>query len=197
MFPEKQNRYWDTIGFALLLMWFAYFQGLMAVAVILFASSIHELGHLTVLWLAGSRMKRFSLAVDGMEIRADSLRLSYPWEMAAVLAGPVANLAAGGILGAVGSTVQWSAAAAGACWVLGIFNLLPAAPLDGWRILQLLFGWRWGPQGERAAAICGGIGASLVAALLLILMYFSGGNLWLLPAVVSSALSGTKVLCED
>ena len=45
-------------------------------------------------------------------------------------------------------------------------------------------------------AVCG-IGAYLVAVLLLVLMYFSNGNLWLLPAAVSAALSGTKVLCED
>ena len=193
MFPETLKKHWNTIGFVLLLMWFAYFQGITALAVILFAAAIHELGHLMVLWVVGGSAQRFSLSADGMAIRSDSLRLSYGRELAAVLAGPMVNLLAGWILSAAPWPVPWRTAAAGACWVLGVFNLLPAASLDGGRFLQLILAWKWGPAGERAAAICGSVSAYLLSAGLLILMYLSGGNLWLLPAAVSMAVSAEKV----
>ena len=52
--------------------------------------------------------------------------MSYGRELAAVLAGPLANLLAAVLLGWLGYPVS-----AGANAVLGAFNLLPVSPLDG------------------------------------------------------------------
>ena len=116
---------------------------------VLGAAAIHELGHWLVLRHWGVQTACLRLTVFGAEMISVSAGLSYGKELAAVLAGPLANLLWGLLLAWLGG--PWLVPA-GANLVLCAFNLLPVRPLDGGRALELLVSWAAGPAaGERAA----------------------------------------------
>lgn len=178
-----------TGGFVLLAAWFALANGWRPLATVLGAAAVHELGHWIALRLLGAGVTGFYLGVLGAVLETDSGRLSYGGELAAVLAGPAANL-----LAALALTFlcggRWPAAI-GANLVLCAFNLLPIRPLDGGRALYLLAAWLRGPDaGERAALWLGGVTAAALAAGLGFVMWRSGGSLWLLPALFACAYWG-------
>mgnify|MGYP003095173162 CR=1 FL=1 len=115
-------------GFWLLAAWFTLVNGWQLLAVILSAAALHELGHLLVLRLLGARVRELRVSVFGAELMTSAARLSYPGEIAAVLAGPAVNLLCALVLGGAHAWV-----AAGAHLSLCLFNLLPVRPLDGGR----------------------------------------------------------------
>ena len=118
----------------------------------------------------------------GAVLAVDRRGLSYGKELAAVLAGPAANLLSTAVLARMGLET-----AAGVHMVLGAFNLLPIRPLDGGRALYLGASWLLGPAAGEAAARWTGTAAALaLVAGLSWLMVQSGGSLWLLPAAVGA-----------
>lgn len=167
-------------GFCLLAGWFAAANGWRLLAALLAAAVIHELGHWGVLRLLGAQIVSLRIGLLGAVLETDSGTLSYGAELAAVLAGPAANL-----LCAFFMTVQPGLETEiGAHLVLGAFNLLPVRPLDGGRALHLAASWLLGPAaGEGIARWTGAAAAGAAAGGLLYLMHRSGGSLWLLPAV--------------
>ena len=198
MFSEWVERYWGILGLLLLMAFFCRFQGGIALAMILGASMLHEMGHLIVLRILGGTVSFFSVSSGGLQIRTDSMGVSYLRESTAVLAGPMTNLAVGSILGLLSTRWPGLTAFAGANWALGIFNFLPAAPLDGWRFLQLVLCWLLGPaDGGRIVAFCGGICGAFLSVGLLLLMFYSGGNLWLLPTAAAIAAAGARGIQKD
>ena len=139
-------------GFWLLAAWFTLVNGWQLLAVILSAAALHELGHLLVLRLLGARVRELRVSVFGAELMTSAARLSYPGEIAAVLAGPAVNLLCALVLGGAHAWV-----AAGAHLSLCLFNLLPVRPLDGGRALYLAAAWLAGPSAaERIACWAGG-----------------------------------------
>ena len=176
--PERRVR--ASGGFWLLLGWFAWANGWQMLVMVLGAAAIHELGHWLVLRHWGVQTACLRLTVFGAEMISASAGLSYGKELAAVLAGPLANLLWGLLLAWLGG--PWLVPA-GANLVLCAFNLLPVRPLDGGRALELLVSWAAGPAaGERAARWSGIAAALLSTAALWAVMDRSGGSLWLLPA---------------
>ena len=142
-------------GFWLLAAWFTLVNGWQLLAVILSAAALHELGHLLVLRLLGARVRELRVSVFGAELMTSAARLSYPGEIAAVLAGPAVNL----------------------------LCALPVRPLDGGRALYLAAAWLAGPSAaERIACWAGGTTALALGGLVLWLIGRTGGSLWLLPA---------------
>ena len=120
-------------GFCLLTAWFAAVNGWCLTVVVLGAAAVHELGHWAVLKALGARTLGLRIGVLGAVLAVDSRGLSYGQELAAVLAGPAANLLAAG---AVLLVMQYRAGYTGygfACCnlLLAGFNLLPVPPLDG------------------------------------------------------------------
>lgn len=168
-------------GFFLLTAWFALDNGWRLLAVVLGAAVIHEAGHCLALRMLRAPVTGLEIGIFGAELTAEQGRLSYPGELAAVLAGPGANLLCAVVLTLLGGE-RW-AVPTGANLVLGAFNLLPVRPLDGGRALYLLAAWLFGPAaGERAARWAGAAAGLCLAAALGWVMARTGGSLWLLPA---------------
>lgn len=131
------------------------------------AALLHEGGHLASLWLLGGRMERLSLRLTGAEIGYRSERLSYGGEVLLALAGPGMNLLCASLCAVLADRwpEPWLYRFIGCHLTLALFNLLPALPLDGGRVLKAMLEYRWPLLGEQIArAVSGGVG--LVLALL-------------------------------
>ena len=182
MFPPCRIRV--SGGFVLLAGWFVLANGWEPLVTVLGAAAVHEWGHWVLLRMLGAEVTGFRLSVLGAVLETDSGRLSYGGELAAVLAGPAANLLSALALTAVAKG-RWPAAV-GANLILCAFNLLPIRPLDGGRALYLLTAWLAGPAaGETAARWAGTVTAAARAALIGGVIWTTGGSLWLLPALAA------------
>jgi len=171
-----------TGGFLLLAAWFVLANGWEPLVTVLGAAAVHELGHWVVLRRLGAAVTGFRVSILGAVLETDNGHLSYGGELAAVLAGPLANLLAALALTVLGGGRQ--PAAIGANLILCAFNLLPIRPLDGGRALYLLVSWLTGPAaGEAAVRWLGTMTAAALAVGLGVVMWKSGGSLWLLPAL--------------
>ncbi|MEU8824446.1 site-2 protease family protein [Streptomyces sp. NPDC048636] len=108
------------------------------------------------------------------------------------VSGPLVSLLLGGIAVGAGIGVNaltgWGVPAAVLVWLgwanllLGVFNLLPAAPLDGGRVVQAVLWWRTGDRerADRAAGRSGQIfGILLIALGWISFLRGNGGGLWL------------------
>ncbi len=167
-FPEDHPGYIDG----------AYWAAAIGTALIFYVALLaHELAHALVarrngipvegitLWLFGgvSRMKE-EPATPGATIRVAAAGPLVSLGAAAVFAALAAVLAGVGAPALVGGMAAWLA------WinvVLALFNLIPAAPLDGGRILQAVLWWRRGDRfsaSVKAARAGRGFGFLLIAA---------------------------------
>ena len=120
--------------------------GALTAVVLLFGVLLHELGHAVV-------ARRFGLQVDGITLswmggvtRIEGDAQSPGAEFAIAGVGPLVSAAFGGLLWVVRVLVEGAGggrlAVSALGWlavinvVLAVFNLLPAAPLDGGRVLH-------------------------------------------------------------
>jgi Zn-dependent protease/CBS domain-containing protein len=127
-----------------------------AVAMLFFASVLaHELSHALVARRFGIGVKDITLFIFGgaatMERDAET-----PREEALVsLAGPATSLVIGAVLTGIWLLAMRTPIGAIAGWIgimnlaLGLFNVIPAFPMDGGRVLRAAL-WRW--RGDRFAA---------------------------------------------
>lgn len=116
----------------------------------LLAALLHEIGHLAVLLLGGGTFVQLRLTAVGAVIRY-RLREQQLLRALIALAGPAVSLVAAHVSAQYGLY-----AFAGANLILGCFNLLPIAPLDGGTVVVCLL--------PRAAS-----GISILAAVVLAL----------------------------
>ena len=112
------------------------------------AALCHEMGHLVVLRLFGADVEGISFTGFGVEIQADTRRLSYGKDILCTLAGPAVNL----VLALVFARVSKDYLRSGANLLQGMFNLLPVSGLDGSRASHLALSWLLDPM--RADRIC-------------------------------------------
>ena len=115
-------------------------------AAVLTAALFHELGHAAALRLCGGKTERIRVSAFGvrMEIQ-NAARLSYGQEALCILAGPLTNITLSWVLSLAGERIEAAYLFAGAQLVLGVFNLLPVAALDGGRLLWIGAAWRQDP----------------------------------------------------
>lgn len=154
---------------------------------VLAAAIIHEAGHVAACALMKGKIEALCLSAVGAELKLTyPVMLSYGRENLVLLAGAMANLLLGMItyfLGAYRMT--------GITVCLGIFNLMPAIPLDGGRILFNLisehFSFRWS---EKVLLVTSGIFAGIFAGIGIIwLVRFANIlplilSLWLLVGIL-------------
>lgn len=153
---------------------------------------LHELAHSLVARREGIEMKGITLFIFGGVAEMDSEPPSAAAEIKMAIAGPAMSLVLGGAAYAggllTGGTGGWAPASAVLEHlgflnvVLALFNMIPAFPLDGGRVLRGVL-WRSGKSLRQAtritSAIGGGFGFLLI--LLGVVSLMSGnfvGGLW-------------------
>ncbi|MFH8776106.1 site-2 protease family protein [Streptomyces sp. NPDC017958] len=166
--------------------------GVVGALLLLVSLVVHEGAHALMARRAGVPVRDMTLWALGGMTRMDrptTARTAF----AVAVSGPLASLLLGGAaIGAaagVHTTLGWRLPVAVLGWLgatnvlLGVFNLLPAAPLDGGRVLQAALWWRTGDR-ERAQRAAGRIGQIIGIALAVVgwLTLARGvtGGLWLM-----------------
>ncbi len=156
---------------------------------------LHELSHSLVARTYGVEMRGITLFIFGGVAEMPGEVPSPQAELVIAAAGPAASFAialASGGAGLLGRFAGWPEPVTAVLLYLGflnaglaIFNLIPAFPLDGGRMLRsILWGWkknlRWATR--ISAAIGGGFGLLLIALGVLTVVAVPGGftsGLWL------------------
>jgi Zn-dependent protease len=142
-------------------------QGLIA-ALLLFASVLlHELAHALVAVGHGVPVGGITLHIFGGVSQLDSEPETPRAEFLIAIVGPLTSFAIAGIAHGLDRIVtgpSWAAALAGYLaavnLVVGVFNLLPAFPLDGGRVLRAAL-WAWTGRLDSATRVASRIGSAL------------------------------------
>jgi Zn-dependent protease len=163
-----------------------------AVAAVLFFSSLllHELGHAIQAKREGMEIDTITLWIFGGVARFKGMFPSAGAELRIALAGPVVSLVLGVAFLGLASVLSLPAAVDGVVFWLGYinlillaFNMLPALPLDGGRVLQAGLWARkrdFGAATRTAAGLGRLFGQALIAwGLLVAILGGAIGGLWL------------------
>ncbi|MGZ4536078.1 MAG: site-2 protease family protein [Nocardioidaceae bacterium] len=164
--------------------------GIVTALVFFVSLLVHELAHAVTARHYGMRVQRITLWMLGGLTELDGEPPTPRADALIAFAGPAASLAVGGLCAAVVALVGGSSLAIAALsWLasvsvlLGVFNLLPGAPLDGGRLVRALLWWRLHDRARAAegAATAGRVlGTVLVALGLLSLLAGGVAGLWLM-----------------
>lgn len=162
----------------------------LGVAVGLFASVLlHELAHVFYALRTGGQVRSITLMIVGGVSEVTELPRRHRDEVLMALVGPVMSLVLGvGLLalvallpGSLGFTPRFAVTYLGGLNILlGLFNLLPAFPMDGGRILRGLLAGRMGLL--RATRVASGVGKGFAG------LFFLAGLLTLNPFLFVIAL---------
>ena len=164
---------------------FLYLGNPAEIAAILLPALCHELGHVLVLWLLGMQIRRFRLELRGFCIEYYGGSGAVGQALAAA-AGPLAGFAWAAGASLLGNRLQadWLCLSAGVSLLLSLFNLLPAMPLDGGRIVLALSCAALGDK--RGGRLCEGISLFTGAALM-------GLGLWVMLRGMGAALLAAAI----
>ncbi|OBC00372.1 zinc metalloprotease [Mycobacterium sp. 852013-50091_SCH5140682] len=171
----------------------AYWLAGLCGAMVLVASLLaHEATHAIVARRNGIEVKGLKLWLLGGVARLGSEPKTPRTDFLVAVAGPMTSLVLAGAFAGIAAILRYTGAAdlvVGVSWwlaginlVLGLFNLVPGAPLDGGRILRAFLWRKWGDPMRAAvgAARAGrGVGYSLIGVGLL--QFFAGavvGGVW-------------------
>jgi Zn-dependent protease len=163
-------------------------------AVGLFVSIIfHELWHSLIARNFGISMKEITLFIFGGVASMEEEPPSAKAEFFMAIAGPIASMLLGGVLygmSIIGALGNWPRPVLGVMSYLGsinfllaLFNLVPAFPLDGGRVLRAAL-WSWKHNLRWATRIASQIGTGFGISLIIvgIFLIISGGfinGMWL------------------
>ena len=132
----RKSRLRISAGAALLLAALYFFLDYGTMAAIIISAAVHELGHAAALRAMRARITELRIGLDGLCITYTG-RMGYGGQFLSAAAGPAAGAALA--LGAAWLGVKFESgflySCAGVSAVLSAFNLLPALPLDGGRML--------------------------------------------------------------
>ncbi|MER7541923.1 site-2 protease family protein [Spirillospora sp. NPDC127506] len=139
--------------------WAYVVAGIVSALLLLVSLLVHELAHAVVARRNGIEVAGITLWLLGgvAELRGEPRSAGADLRIAVV--GPLASLVVGGVFAVAaavahaatgpGLGVETLAYLAGINGLLAVFNLIPAAPLDGGRVLRAFLWWR---RGDRTAA---------------------------------------------
>lgn len=180
--------------------------GVVAALALFVSLALHELGHALVARREGMGIEGITLWLLGGVARFSGRFPSARAELRIAIAGPLVSLAIGGVLLAFALLTPLPAAVDGVVFWLGYvnlvlfaFNLLPALPLDGGRVLRAALWWRRGDLADAtraAVAVSRACAQALIGGgVVLLLLGFLGGawfaliGWFLLNAVKSEELA--------
>lgn len=144
----------------------------------------HEFGHALMARRYGIATPDITLLPIGGLARLERMPEAPSREIAVALAGPAVSLGLWLVLAALAGTLTtpglpdgsgFLADLAGINLMLALFNLLPAFPMDGGRVLRAALSARWGPA--RATAVAARAGQ--VMAVLFVVVGLAGGQIML------------------
>jgi len=162
------------------------------IAVVLFYVSLlsHELGHAIVARRLGVKVDGITLWIFGGVARLRGDAATPGTEVKIAIAGPLVSLALSILFGAATFALDATGGPVlvegGIAWLAGtnamllLFNLIPAFPLDGGRLLRA---WLWQRSGDRYRATSGAARLGRICAFLMI-------GLGLLSLLINGGLSG-------
>lgn len=141
--------------------------GVLTAAVFLVTLLAHEFAHAVTARHFGLQVKGITLWMLGGLTELDGRSPSPRADALVAVAGPATSIG----LGAVSAVLAWwvggsGLLGAGLSWLagismlLGVFNLLPGAPLDGGRLLRALLWWRYQDR-ARAGRVAARVGRVL------------------------------------
>ena len=99
---------------------------------------IHELGHLTAIYLCGGSLNSVKFRAFGIDMEKDEIQASYAKEIIVTTAGICVNLAAAGILYATTYPTMRSMLLVAANLAAAAFSMLPVGNLDGGTLVRLI-----------------------------------------------------------
>lgn len=169
-----------------------WWMGIFGALGLFFSIIFHELSHSLVARNFGLPIKGITLFIFGGVAHMEEEPSSAKAEFMMAIAGPVSSIILGIVLYALrtaGRIGNWPVPVTGVIgylaiinWILAGFNLLPAFPLDGGRVLRSIL-WKWKQNIGWATRISSRIG-SLFGFLLIamgVIQFFSGnliGGIW-------------------
>lgn len=169
-----------------------WIMGIVGAIGLFFSIIVHEMSHSLVARRFGMPIKGITLFLFGGVAEMKSEPPSPKAEFMMALAGPLSSIFLAAVFYAISQIAKnagWSEAVYGVigylAWINGIlavFNLVPAFPLDGGRILRSLL-WGWKNNLRWATRIAAGIGSGfgLLLIFLGVLQFFGGnfiGGMW-------------------
>ncbi len=154
-----------------------WLMGIAGAAGMFFSILFHEFCHSLVARRFGLPMRGITLFIFGGVAEMEDEPSSPKAEFFMAIAGPLSSMVLGAVFYAAASLMTGSAAAitqeavlsylASINWVLAAFNLIPAFPLDGGRVLRAAL-WHWKKDLRRASRIASQIGSGFGVFLMLI-----------------------------
>lgn len=113
-----------------------FFGGLKALSIVMICASVHELGHVAAIKAFGGKIRKINFDASGFCMSCCGLD-STAREVTALLMGPIFGLAFAYAASYYGNKYysEFLFEAAGVSLIFSVFNLLPALPLDGGRVL--------------------------------------------------------------
>ena len=150
-----------------MLVWAAFclWLGAEGALMLLVCAAAHEAGHLLAIWALGGRVKQVRAGALGAVITMEWM--PYLREALAAAAGPATSMLFTLLMVLLARETGAGTfhLMAGASAALGVFNLLPAYPMDGGRILYALLAHRFGcDAASRVLPIAGYASAACMAA---------------------------------
>ena len=179
-------------GFVLLLTALYLLCGAEFVLLITSALLFHEAGHLLAITLLGGEIQELRLDCTGGVIRYDGRNMSYLDELVAALAGPAFSLLLAFVAAWVGEKHgEYWFTLSGVSLVFCVFNMLPAARLDGGRVLYMVAARLSGIETAERICVISSCAVSLALALSGVwLLLKTGSNFTLL-------LCGAWLFCDS
>jgi Zn-dependent protease/predicted transcriptional regulator len=183
-----------------------WWMSVVAIIGLAFSIVFHEFAHSMVARQYGMPIRGITLFIFGGVAEMEDEPPSAKSELLMAIAGPIASLVIGGVfylLSAYALAAKWPVPVQGTLHylmlinlVLAVFNLVPAFPLDGGRVLRAIL-WAWRGDVMWATRIASGAGSLLGLAIMAVgivnVVYgnFIGGIWWVLIGLFIRGAAGS------